>query len=179
MFFLFVFSVSIIFLWGVGTERLYIQAGSSKGILLGVIRPLIASCLSLILCSGLIFWVLIPLKLNFTIPIFIGLITYLCIFLLDLGLHNFIQQRVPEEKLFIYGTVFLCLYTAENLLHAVYLCIAVNVSLLVCSVILHAIKERIYQGYASKDWKTAPLLLISMGFIAMAFYATDVLWSFL
>ena len=50
------------------------------------------------------------------------------------------------------------------------------VSMLVWSFVLCAVKRRVEESNVSTQWKNAPLLLISMGMVALALYAWDIAW---
>ena len=105
------------------------------------------------------------------------LFVYLC----DLVLHRtlFRQPEVPliRERLFCGGIVVFALYQAFTYIEMIAILVSALASMLIWSLVLCAVKRRVEESNVSAQWKNAPLLLISMGMIALALYAWETAWA--
>lgn len=175
-FFFYTFSASIIFLHGIGLERLSMNARSAH-----VIIPLILKSGLLIMVAASISWLfsvylLSPIGLSILTPLVALIITYLG----EIGVNRLFsgktEIRLIQERVFSGGTVLFALYHAFSYGELLIIVITSLLSICIWSFILCAVKRRIDESTVSAHWKNAPLLLISMGCIALALYAWDAVW---
>ena len=174
--FFYTFPASIIFLQGIGLERLSMNARSTRVVIPFILRDgavmLIAASISWLLE----FSVLSPLDIVGITPIAALIIVYLCDFALHLTVFRKTEMRLIRERVFCGGTVVFALYQAFTYIELITILISALVSMIVWSFAIYAITRRMEESAASTQWKNAPLLLISMGLIALALYAWDIAW---
>ena len=174
--FFYTFPASLIFLHGIGLERLSMNAHSKR-----VILPFTLKISVLIFSAAAISWVfgsyiLSPIGLTALIPIFTLITIYLCETALHLIYFDNGERRNIRERIFAGGTVIFALYHAFNYLELIGIIFSALLSMIMWSYILYAVKQRIDESKMSSQWKNAPLLLIGMGIIALALYAWDRAW---
>ncbi|UTC57103.1 hypothetical protein ABK01_01705 [Treponema sp. OMZ 305] len=174
--FFYTFPASLIFLHGIGLERLSMNARSTRVIISFILRDgaimLIAASLSWLLEFSL----LLPLDIVSITPVVALIIVYLCDLVLYRILLKRTESRLIRERLFSGGTVIFALYQAFTYIELIAIVLSALASMLVWSFILCAVKRRVEESNVSAQWKNAPLLLISMGLIALALYAWDIAW---
>lgn len=166
------FVSSIVFVYGIGLECIYVYLESPKKIYSFFIKNFIGVFISVSLIWGLCRYVLNPLGADFLLPV-------LTIILLET--LNFIFRPIwpkfsvlkPEEKIFSWGLVFFCLYQASSYQECIALIVSGFLSLFVFLFVLNAIKLKVEDNEVFTEWKKASLFLISMGLLLSAFYLTD------
>ena len=174
--FFYTLPASLIFLQGIGLERLSMNARSTRVVIPFILRDGAVMLISASLSWLLEFSILLPLDIVSITPIAALIIVYLC----DLAVHRIFfkhsESRLIRERLFSGGTVIFALYQAFTYIELIAILVSALVSMLVWSFMLCAVKRRVEESNVSSQWKNAPLLLISMGLIALALYAWDVAW---
>ena len=174
--FFYTFPASLVFLHGIGLERLSMNARSTCAVIPFILRDGAVMLISASLSWLLEFSILLPLDIVSITPIAALIIVYLC----DLAVHRIFfkhsESRLIRERLFSGGTVIFALYQAFTYIELIAILVSALVSMLVWSFMLCAVKRRVEESNVSSQWKNAPLLLISMGLIALALYAWDVAW---
>ena len=174
--FFYTLPASLIFLQGIGLERLSMNARSTRVVIPFILRDGAVMLISASLSWLLEFSSLLPLDIVSITPIAALIIVYLC----DLAVHRIFfkhsESRLIRERLFSGGTVIFALYQAFTYIELIAILVSALVSMLVWSFMLCAVKRRVEESNVSSQWKNAPLLLISMGLIALALYAWDVAW---
>lgn len=174
--FFYTLPASLIFLQGIGLERLSMNARSTRVVVPFILRDGAVMLISASLSWLLEFSILLPLDIVSITPIAALIIVYLC----DLAVHRIFfkhsESRLIRERLFSGGTVIFALYQAFTYIELIAILVSALVSMLVWSFMLCAVKRRVEESNVSSQWKNAPLLLISMGLIALALYAWDVAW---
>ena len=174
--FFYTLPASLIFLQGIGLERLSMNARSTRAVIPFILRDGAVILISASLSWLLEFSILLPLDIVSITPIAALIIVYLC----DLAVHRIFfkhsESRLIRERLFSGGTVIFALYQAFTYIELIAILVSALVSMLVWSFVLCAVKRRVEESNVSSQWKNAPLLLISMGLIALALYAWDVAW---
>ena len=90
--------------------------------------------------------------------------------------HTGSETGLVGERIFTGGTVIFALYHAFNYIELAIIILCSVLSLGLWSFILYAIKQRVDESSMSAQWKNAPLLLISLGIVALALYAWDMVW---
>lgn len=174
--FFYIFPASIIFLHGIGLERLSMNARSTRVILPFILQDGVLIIVSALISRLLEYSILAPLGIITLTPVVALITVYLC----DLVLHRLLfrrtETRLIRERLFSGGIVIFALYQAFTYTELLTILVSALVSMLVWSFILCAVKRRVEESNVSTQWKNAPLLLISMGMIALALYAWDIAW---
>ena len=174
--FFYTFPASLVFLHGIGLERLSMNARSTRAVIPFILRDGAVILISASLSWLLEFSILLPLDIVSITPIAALIIVYLC----DLTVHRIFfkhsESRLIRERLFSGGIVIFALYQAFTYIELIAILVSALVSMLVWSFVLCAVKRRVEESNVSSQWKNAPLLLISMGLIALALYAWDVAW---
>lgn len=175
MIFFYTLPASMLFIHGLGLERLSMNVRSSR-----VILPFLRNAALVMISAASVSWLLgiylfSPLGLSFLIPFFSLLIVYGC----EYGITRIMPESdrsesgLTGERVFAGGTVIFALYHAFHYIDLAVIIVCSIVSLCIWSFVLSAIKRRIDESSMSAQWKNAPLLLISMGIIALALYAWD------
>ncbi len=163
------FATSVILTYGIGLERLFIYSNNTKGVFLFVLKNLVFSIVTVSISWFFNKFVLYPLGISFFMPIFLMIILLGLDYLLKLSLPKF-KLASEEELIFSYAPVFLAFFHAVSLLEGIAIVVAAQIGMLALSFVLNAIKIKTDEGNASKSWKEAPLVLISMGFLLSGFY---------
>ncbi len=163
------FVSSIIFTYGIGLERLFIYSKNPKNVFILVLKNIAVLIIAVSILWFFNLFVLLPLGISFFLPI-LGLMLLLGLnYVYDILLPKY-KVSYKEEIIFEYAPLFLIFFTAVSFIEALAIIIAAQISIVVFTFILSAIKEKIDDGNASREWKEAPLILISMGFLLSAFY---------
>ncbi len=163
------FAVSIIFTYGIGLERLFIYSKGPKNVFILVLKNLLSSIIAISVLWFFNCFVLLPLGISFFLPI-LGLMLLLALnYLYELVFPKFVISY-KEEVIFEYAPLFVVFFVAVSFIEALAILIAAQIGILILSFTMNAIKEKIDDGNASKEWKSAPLILISMGFLLSGFY---------
>ncbi|UTC77796.1 hypothetical protein E4O04_07210 [Treponema sp. OMZ 799] len=166
------FVSSIVFVYGIGLECLYVYLESPKKIYSFFIKNVIAVFISVSLIWGLCRYVLNPLGVGFLLPVLAISFLESLNLIFKLIWPKFICLK-PEEKIFSWGLVFFCLYQASTYLECLALIFSGFFSLFVFLFVLNAIKQKTADNETFTEWKKASLFLISMGLMLTAFYLTD------
>ena len=174
--FFYTFPASIIFLQGIGLERLSMNARSTRVVIPFILRDGVVMLIAASISWLLEFSVLSPLDIVGITSIAALIIVYLC----DLTAHRIFlkrrESRLIRERLFSGGTVVFALYQAFSYIELIAILLSALASMLIWSFVLCAVRRRVEESNVSTQWKNAPLLLISMGLIALALYAWDIAW---
>lgn len=169
-------SSSLIFLHGIGLERLLITARSLNVRSMRIVMLFTLKDGALMLCASSISWLLdcyvfAPLGITAITPFFALITVYLC----DAGLQRLLfkemRRWLSRERLFSGGVVIFALYQSFTYIELLTIVVSALISMLLWTFALFAIKLRIEQSTCPTRWKNTPLLLISMGIIALALYA--------
>jgi len=174
--FFYTFPASLIFLHGIGLERLSMNARSTRVVIPFILKDGVLMLISASISKLLEFYILAPLGIVGITPIAALITVYLCDLVLHRTLFRQTETRLIRERLFCGGTVVFALYQAFTYIEMLAILISAVVSMLVWSFVLCAVKRRVEESNVSTQWKNAPLLLISMGLIALALYAWDIAW---
>ena len=174
--FFYTFPASVIFLHGVGLERLSMNARSARVVIPFILREGLLMLISASIMWLLEFSILLPLGIVGITPIAALITVYLCDQVLNRTLFRQQETRLIRERLFLGGTVIFALYHAFTYIEMIAILLSALVSMLIWSFVLCAVKRRVEESNVSTQWKNAPLLLISMGLIALTLYAWDIAW---
>ena len=174
--FFYTLPASLIFLYGIGLERLSMNARSPHVIIPFILRDGALMLVSASISRLLEFYILAPLGIVMITPIIALITVYVCDRFLHRMLFGRTGNRLIRERLFTGGTVIFALYHAFTYIDLIAILVSALMSMLLWSFILCAVKRRVEESSVSTQWKNAPLLLISMGMIALALYAWDIAW---
>lgn len=174
--FFYTLPASLIFLHGIGLERLSMNARSTRVIIPFILKDGVLMIVSASISRLLEFYILTPLGIVELIPVVALITVYLCERILHRILFGHTEHRLIREHLFSGGTVLFALYQAFTYIELITILVSALISMLLWSFILCAVKRRVEESNVSTQWKNAPLLLISMGMIALALYAWDIAW---
>lgn len=167
------FVSSILFVYGIGLEHIYIHIENPKKTFSFLIKNITHIFLSITFLWFLSYYVLNPLSLNFLLPVLTVFFLEFFNFIFTLILPKYYVLE-HEEKVFSWGLAFFCLYQAATYKECLAMIFAGILSLFVFLFILHAIKQRVENNENFSEWQKAALLLISLGLILSAFYLTDI-----
>lgn len=181
------FTSSVIFIHGIGLERLFIHSGNKKGLYIFILKTLLLLSIAVTLLWNLNIYILLPFNLYFILPL-VAIITVLLLEMaVDILFKKLLAKKtfysnIPgleeKETVFSCGLVFFVLYEAGSFIEALTIPAAACVGLFIFSHILNAIKQKTDLGNAYSETKEYPLLLMSTGFLVIAFYVTDISWIF-
>ena len=174
--FFYTFPASLIFLHGIGLERLSMNARSTRAVIPFILRDGALMLISASLCRLLEFSILLPLGITEITPIAALIILYLCDLVLHRTLFRKTEIRLIRERLFSGGAVIFALYQAYSYTELIAILLSALASMLIWSFVLCTVKRRIEESNVTIQEKNIPLLLISMGLIALALYAWDIAW---
>lgn len=166
---------SLIFLYGIGLERLSMNARSNRVVFPFILKTGVLMLASASITRLVLVYILAPAGLNFLMPIVSLVIVYLC----DTVLYRIFPQEKQHrirERLFACGTVIFALFHAFTYIELLVIILSAAFGMVIWSLVLSAVKCRVDESQVSTQWKNAPLLLISMGMIALALYAWDSAW---
>ncbi|AGT44922.1 hypothetical protein [Treponema pedis] len=171
------FASSLIFVYGIGLERVFIHSENKTGLYVFILKTLAKLFLSVSVLWFINIYVLLPIGANFILPV----ISVLILSLLETADNIlFSKFSTPEKKetVFSWALVFFILYEAGSYTEAVIIIGSACTGLLIFSQILNAIKQKTEEGNAHGEIKAYTLVLLGMGFLTTAFYVTDISWVF-
>ena len=135
------FVSSIVFVYGIGLECLYIYLENPKKIYAFFIKNVIAVLISVSLIWALCRYILNPLGAGFLLPVLTISFLEALNLIFKLIWPKFSGLK-PEEKIFSWGLVFFCLYQASTYRECLALIFSGFFSLFIFLFILNAIKRK-------------------------------------
>ncbi len=172
--FFYMVPASLIFIHGIGLERLTMSARSERTALRFILKNAAFMLPAASLCWLFMQYILAPIGLLFLTPLFSALLLY---FGEHLTAYLFrTPPKLLQERLFSYGAVLFALYYAFSYWELLIIILSACAGMMLWTLILYAITLRIDESKMSSRWKNAPLLLIAMGIIALSLYAWDNAW---
>ena len=175
--FFYTFPASLVFLHGIGLERLSMNARSTRVIIPFILRDGAVILISASITWLLEFYILLPIGIVVVTPLFALLFVYLCDLVLQRTLFQQTEVPLIRERLFCGGIVVFALYQAFTYIEMIAILVSALASMMIWSLVLCAVKRRVEESNVSAQWKNAPLLLISMGMITLALYAWEIAWA--
>ncbi len=173
--FFYSFCVSTVLVYGAGLGQLFPGSGKNTVLLVQWGKLLAVS-----MGASLFMWPLVQLFLT---PFGMGeLYPFLCVFVV-IGLEKLFDavmgmfsKPVPFQSIIILPCVIFTLN--ESIVFADVFVISVGccVSFVIISLFLMAFKKRLEFKDSVRDMRNGPLLLISIGFLLLAFFAWNVSW---
>lgn len=168
-------SSSVLLIYGIGLEKTFIDSRPNKTFKYDILILFLEIIITVLILRIPLASVLVPKGLRFLVPFTV----ILCCALVD-GLTSLIFSSVRThgsgERFYYFGVVFLSLSESSNLLEALIIATISVLSLVLCTLILRAIRSRISHSNVRADLRDAPLVLISMGLLFLVLHVTDVSW---
>ncbi len=169
--------ISPLFVGGIGLDRLFSVSLSPQRIVRSLFPDVV-----LMLAVSTVMWffmryALRPIHLLFLMPLF-----FVLLFSVLEELYAFFFKSSEsegaslQEKGFSYGLSFYALYTATSYIELLGIISVSVIAFVLFAFIFFSIRQRIDNSNAAYEFKIAPLLLISLGCIALVLYAIDFSW---
>ncbi|PIE97665.1 MAG: hypothetical protein CR988_06840 [Treponema sp.] len=164
----------IVLFSGIGTDRLFLNSHSTRVDLKYYFILIPFTVTMAVLLWTVNKYIILPLKIQFLAPV---LFITILVSTTEIMEHLFkIRYKSPAEKNYSYGIIFFAVYSSISLITVITIVISGFLSLLLFSLIISHIKSKIDMGNASLSWRIAPLILISIGFLTLATYSSEVSW---
>ncbi|HNY15836.1 MAG TPA: hypothetical protein PK542_01285 [Treponemataceae bacterium] len=174
--FFYAFSCSVLWAYGIGLEKTFFDSrnGSRFMVRMPILfaQTLIAGFAIFELNSR----VLLPHGLFVLIPMATILVCSLVRMVISLALPPTAQDFSTGERVFFFGTVFLATSEGASLGNSLAIALASVLAFAFSTVLLFSVRERIATADVRADWKGAPLILVSMGLLAIGMHSADVSW---
>ncbi len=169
------FVSSIIFVYGIGLERILIHYGNKTGLYFFMLKTVLKLIISVNALWFLNLYVFIPVGLRFILPV----AAVLFLSLLEEA-DKVLLSKFPvieeKETVFYWALVFFILYEAGSYIEALSALFSACAGLLVFSYILNAVKQKTDEGNAFAETKEYTLVLLAFGFVTAVLYAADICW---
>lgn len=167
-----------IFIYGIGLERLCIISNNTLThfhfYAKNFILVFLASTFSYIFFKIIAY----PLHITFFFPFMMMTLLFFLEKGVDYLYEGFVYGEKPvahNERVFTFGTVIFSLYEASTYLELLIIIFLSFAILFILSILLRSIRKKIDAFNIENKLKSLPLLLITLGAIATAFYFLDVL----
>lgn len=170
---------SVLFIYGIGLERLYFHSLSERPVLHFYIKNFV---FVLIVSSFLWFFtkfVLFPLKMYFLLPLFLIAIIITgenLISILYKKIFPAAKYTVENEKVFTYGTILFGIYNSSGYSELLFTVFISFLTLFLFTIILKSIRIKIIDRNPHVYTNIMPMTLISLGVIGFTLYLIDVSW---
>lgn len=173
----YIFSSSIILVYGIGLERVLLDSRSDNPF-----NTNMSMIFFQIISSVFVLWYPINYFLLYTgfqelSPLFIILG---CGIIEELTHIIFSQKREANmgENLFYFGIVFLSLAEGVTLLFSLIIASSAIIGFIIITTLLFSIKNKVLDAPVPVDLRGLPLALISMGLLSLIIHAADASWWF-
>lgn len=173
--FIYTVSSSVVMVYGFGLERSFFESHPASRFYARV--PKVAAT---IVSTVAVLWypvahVIVPFGYSFLAPI-VMLLVYGTVS----NLLSFIAPAVTDspsgERVFLFGTVYLAIFEAVSLPDALAIAVSGVLTFSLVTVLLFSVRERIAPTSVRPEWRGAPIILVTMGLLALAFYGADISW---
>lgn len=169
-----------IFIYGIGLERLCIISNNTLSHLHFYAKSFIFVFLSS--TFGYIFFNFLayPLHITFFFPFMLMTLLFFLEKGVDYLYEGFIYQDKPvahNERVFTFGTVIFSLYEACTYIELIIIIFLSFVLLFILSFLLRSIRKKVDSFNIENKLKSLPLLLLTLGAVATAFYFLDVVYK--
>jgi len=176
VFFYYSFSCSILLTYGIGLEKAFFDSRPDSRFIArapGILAEMILSVVAVYLLDTRVlfhpdFRVLVPMSTVFV-----------CAFvqtLVSLVNPSVMRDISTGERIFYFGTVFLAVSEGGSLPEALIIAVASVIAFYCASILLFSVRQRIASATVPADWKGAPLILASMGLLAIVMHSADISW---
>lgn len=174
--FFYSFSCSVIWAYGVGLEKAFFDSRNGSRFVVRMPALLAQTLIATLVCFTLNARALIPHDLAILIPMATVFICALSQMIITILLPKTIQDISTGERVFFFGTVFLATSEGGSLVSAAMIALASVIGFCFATIFLFTVRERIASANVRADWKGAPLILVSMGLLAIVMHSADVAW---
>ena len=168
-------SCSAVFMYGIGMERSFLDSGKDIAFFLRIPAMLVLSLGSFIVLWYPVSVFLVPFNLSYLVPVLT--VTIGVLMQIGLSLTGYTEKPVPgEERVFYFGIVLLALFEGTSFLTGILVVLSGILSWVLVTILLFSIRGRISPSRIPYAWKGAPISLVSLGLLSLAFYAPDISW---
>ena len=168
-------SCSAVFMYGIGMERSFLDSGKDIAFFLRIPAMLVLSLGSFIVLWYPVSVFLVPFNLSYLAPVLT--VTIGVLMQIGLSLTGYTEKPVPgEERVFYFGIVLLALFEGTSFLTGILVVLSGILSWVLVTILLFSVRERISPSRIPYAWKGAPISLVSLGLLSLAFYAPDISW---
>ncbi len=169
------FSCSTVLVYGIGLEHSLFISHSAKRVISRFPALLLKIMITIPVLWLISSRLLGPGKLTYLMPMALILAAGTLENLLSL-IPILSDKPSPGERLFFFGTLFLSITEASKLTEALMIAFSSIAAFLLVTVLMLAIRARTQETTSQRDIQGAPLALLSLGLLGVAFYAADISW---
>jgi len=175
--FLYTVACSVVTVHGFGFERSFFESSPSARFYV----RLPSTAVSLLTTVSIMWYpltrALIPLGYVFLAPVLTALV-YGAVGSVMTMLAPKANDAPSGERAYLFGSMYLALFEATSLVDSLTICLASLAAFSLVTVLLLSIRERIAPASIRTEWRGSPIIHVTKGLIALAFYGADVSWWF-
>jgi len=174
------FASPFIFIYGIGLERLCILSNNTMTHFHFYAKNFAFVFVATSFAYIFFNFIAYPLHFTFFFPLFLMTLLFFLEKGVDYLYEGFIFANKPiaqNERVFTFGTVIFSLYEATTYLELLIIVFLSFALLFILSVLLRSIRKKMDAFNVENKLKNLPLLLITLGAVATAFYFLDVLYN--
>ncbi len=173
--FIYTISSSVVMVYGFGLERSFFESHPASRFYTRL--PTVALT---VISTVAVLWypvshVLVPFGYGYLAPVSLLLVYGTVSNLLSLVTPS-VNDSPSGERVFLFGTAYLALFEAVNLVDALAIAASGIATFSLVTTLLFSIRERIAPTSIRPEWRGAPIILVTMGLLTLAFYGADVSW---
>lgn len=174
----FFYSVSCSILWayGIGLEKSFFDSRSGSRFMARMPANLAITLVSVLASFKLQSRLIQPFDLGELMPMTTVLIASIAQTVVYAVLPANVRDSSTGERVFFLGTVFLAVSEGSSLTAALLIALSAVIAFWISTTLLFSIRERIASAEVRADWRGAPLILASMGLLAVVMHSADVSW---
>lgn len=168
-------SSSVLMVYGFGLERSYFESHPASRFYARI--PTVAG---VVVSTVAVMWypvshILVPFGYAFLSPVLL-LLAYGTISNLFSLVTPSMTDSPSGERVFLFGTAYLALFESTSLFDAIAIAASGVIAFSLVTTLLFSVRERIAPTSIRPEWRGAPIILVTMGLLALAFYGADVSW---
>ncbi len=173
--FIYTISSSVVMVYGFGLERSFFESHPASRFYTRI--PTVALT---VMSTVAVLWyplshILVPFGYAFIAPVFLLLVYGTVSNLMSLITPS-MTDSPSGERVFLFGTAYLALFEATCFLDAIAIAASGIATFSLVTTLLFSIRERIAPTSIRPEWRGAPIILVTMGLLALAFYGADISW---
>ncbi len=174
--FFYSFSCSVLWAYGIGLEKSFFESRPGSRFMARMPANLAITLISVFAAFKLQSRLLQPFDLGELMPmatVLVASITQTAVYAI---LPENVRDSSAGERVFFLGTVFLATSEGGSLVAALLIALSAVLAFGLSTVLLYSVRERIASADVRADWRGAPLILASMGLLAVVMHSADVSW---
>lgn len=171
--FLYLLFSSAVLIYGTGLKRIIVYSHKPKNILFIMIRMLITSILSVIVCRGISIVFLIPARLQELFPFVCVIFTCLFALITEKLCEQFLHTEAKEISISL-CSVIIAVNEGLTMSHTILIVTTCIMSFFIILPILYAIRQRLNYSQQEIDFKNGALLFLSFALILLVFFSLNV-----